>query len=135
MSTIRKDTTNRLTLYRTCVICGQNMITTADTPFMRLMPYGGKKQSTCYFCSETCKQASYKHKFDGKHEERRRQKELARDRTEANRRYYMENRARILAKKKTLYWQNPEEYRARSNYNKEKVRRKRIEHNKTVSTL
>ena len=111
------------------------MITTADTPFMRLMPYGGKKQATCYFCSETCKQASYKHKFDGKHEERRRQKELARDRTEANRRYYIENRARILDKKKALYWQNPEEYRARSNYNKEKARRKQLESNQTISSL
>ena len=109
MAGIRKETTNRLTLFRTCAVCGQNMITTADTPFMRQMPYGGKKQVTCYFCSESCKQASYKHKFDGKHEERRRQKELARDRTEYNRQYYQEN--------------------------KEKMRRERIENNQTVSAL
>lgn len=135
MAGIRKDTTNRLTLYRTCTVCGQDMITTADTPFMRQMPYGGKKQVTCYFCSESCKQASYKHKFDGKHEERRRQKELARDRTECNRKYYQKNREKILERKRILYWQNPEEYRARNHYNKEKMRRKHIENNQTVSAL
>lgn len=135
MAGIRKETTNRLTLFRTCAVCGQNMITTANTPFMRQMPYRGKKQATCYFCSETCKQASYTHKFDGKHEERRKQKELERDRTEYNRKYYQENKEKILERKKTLYWQNPEEYRARNNYNKQKNRRERIERNQTVSAL
>ena len=78
---IRKDTPNRLTLYRTCGTCGKQIVTTADTPWIRQMPRDGKKQATTYFCCEKCYAASYKHIgwFDGKAEERRRLKERNRD--------------------------------------------------------
>lgn len=33
---VRRKTTNRLTLFRSCATCGREIVTTADTPFMRL---------------------------------------------------------------------------------------------------
>lgn len=57
---IRRDTTNRLSLIRVCHTCGRSFPTTAATPFMRQMyNVDGKRQKTCYFCSEACKLASY----------------------------------------------------------------------------
>lgn len=45
-------------------------------PLMRQMTnIGGKKQKTVFFCSEGCKRASYKHLFDGKADERRKERE------------------------------------------------------------
>jgi len=85
---VRRNTSNRLSLIRTCHTCGKTFRTTAASPFMRQMyNVDGKKQKTCYFCSQTCKQASYKHLFDGKAEERRRQKDANRDVSAKNRRY------------------------------------------------
>ena len=32
---VRRKTNNRLTLFRKCFICGKDIVTTADTPFIR----------------------------------------------------------------------------------------------------
>lgn len=73
---VRRQTANRLTLFRTCGTCGKQIVTTADTPWVRQVERDGKKQATTYFCSEGCFAASYKHIgwFDGKAEERRKLK-------------------------------------------------------------
>ena len=86
---VRRDTANRLTLYRTCGTCGRSIVTTADTPWVRQVDRDGKKQATTYFCCESCFAASYKHIgwFDGKAEERRRAREAARDNRARNRAY------------------------------------------------
>ena len=90
---VRRDTTNRLTLYRTCGTCGRFIVTTADTPWVRQVERDGKKQATTYFCCESCFAASYKHIgwFDGKAEERRRAREAARDNRARNRAYNAAN--------------------------------------------
>ena len=65
------------------------MVTTADTPFMRqLYDVDGKKQKTVYFCSESCKESTYKHHFDGLAWKRREEKEARRDTTAKCKRYY-----------------------------------------------
>ena len=86
---VRRNTTNRLTLYRTCGTCGRQIVTTADTPWVRQVERDGKKQATTYFCSEKCFAASYKHIgwYDGKAEERRKLKEARRDWKTKNRKY------------------------------------------------
>lgn len=68
---VRRNTTNRLTLFRTCGTCGRSIVTTADTPWVRQVERDGKKQATTYFCCEGCFAASYKHIgfFDGKAQE------------------------------------------------------------------
>ena len=78
---VRRQTANRLTLFRTCGTCGKQIVTTADTPWVRQVERDGKKQATTYFCSEGCFAASYKHIgwFDGKAEERRKLKDRNRD--------------------------------------------------------
>ena len=91
---VRRDTPNRRLLIRTCHTCGKTFETSAETPFVRqLLNVDGKKQKTCYFCSEKCYTASYKHIgwYDGKAEERRRLKDRNRDPEKnraRNRRYY-----------------------------------------------
>ena len=79
--TVRRNTTNRLTLFRTCGTCGKDIVTTADTPWIRQVPRDGKVQATTYYCCEKCVAASYKHLgwYDGKAEERRRLKDRNRD--------------------------------------------------------
>lgn len=86
---VRRKTTNRLTLYRTCGTCGKQIVTTADTPWVRQVERDGKKQATTYFCCEKCFAASYKHIgwYDGKSEERRKLKEARRDWKTKNRKY------------------------------------------------
>lgn len=86
---VRRKTTNRLTLYRTCHACGRLFRTTADHPFIRQIPADGKKQKTCYFCCESCWRASYAHPgwWDGLTDARRKAREAARDVLEKNRRY------------------------------------------------
>lgn len=65
------------------------MITTADTPFMRLVPnVDGKKQKVCYFCSESCKRESYIHLFDGYAWMRKKERDANRDIKAKNRKYY-----------------------------------------------
>ena len=58
---VRRQTANRLTLFRTCGTCGKQIVTTADTPWVRQVERDGKRQATTYFCSEGCFAASYKH--------------------------------------------------------------------------
>lgn len=102
---IRKQTTNRLRLVRTCYVCGKTFPTTADSPFMRqLYNVDGKKQKTCYFCSERCKNSTYKHRFDGRadirREEKERRREANRDRRTYNRQYYQEHAEAERARQK-----------------------------------
>ena len=94
---VRRQTANRLTLFRTCGTCGKQIVTTADTPCVRQVERDGKRQATTYFCSEGCFAASYKHIgwFDGKAEERRKLKDRNRDperERERGRRYYAAHR-------------------------------------------
>lgn len=86
---VRRDTKNRLTLYRTCGSCGRQIVTTADTPWVRQVPRDGKAQATTYYCSEKCYAASYKHIgwFDGKAQERRKAREAKRDNRARCKRY------------------------------------------------
>ncbi len=119
---VRKKTNNRFTLIRTCQTCGRVFTTTAASPWMRQMAVDGKKQKTCYFCSESCKNDSYKHHFDGKADERRKARESARDNTERNRLYYTAHAGEIKQVKREAYWNDPEEYRERNRYNRWKRR-------------
>ena len=101
---IRRDTSNRLALIRMCGTCGRTFPTTASSPWMRQVPRNGKRQATTYYCSSTCYQASYKHIgwYDGKAEERRKQRESGRDpakRAKAWKRYYQENGDKIRKKR------------------------------------
>ena len=118
---VRRDTTNRLTLYRTCHICGKSFVTTADTPFVRqITNVDGKRQKTCYFCSESCKKASYKHLWDGKAEVRRAEREAKRDISEKNRRYYAAHAEQERQRAKERYWADPESARANNRYKRKK---------------
>ena len=106
---VRRDTPNRLTLYRTCGTCGKQIVTSAATPWVRQVPRDGKAQATTYFCSEKCFASSYKHIgwFDGKAEERRRAKDAARDRREQNRRYYEAHRDQLRERARQYRAENP----------------------------
>lgn len=46
MSVKRKAVDKRLTLFRTCGICGKSFVTTADTPWVRQVPRDGKRQAS-----------------------------------------------------------------------------------------
>lgn len=89
---LRRDTTNRLTLYRSCGTCGRTFTTTADTPFIRQVPRDGKRQAITYYCCESHYRASYK-RDPYRHSEKvdRRTPEQIR---EKNRRYYAANAER-----------------------------------------
>lgn len=118
---IRRATDNRLHLIRACQTCGKVFSTTASSPFMRQMPnVDGKKQKTCYFCSQTCKQASYKHLFDGKAAERKAEYDRNRDRRESARRYYAAHAERERERAKVRYWEDPEAARADNAYQRQK---------------
>lgn len=118
---IRRSTPNRLTIFRVCHTCGRGIVTTAATPFMRkLTNVDGKKQKTCYFCSEACKAASYKHRFDGKAEERRKAREASRDVREKNRRYYDTHAERERSRAKARYWADREASLADTAYQRKK---------------
>lgn len=102
---VRRNTTNRMTLFRNCHTCGLVIVTSAASPFMRQMyNVDGKKQKTCYFCSERCKRASYKHLFDGKADERRKAREASRNVSEKNRRYYAAHAEQERRRAKERYW-------------------------------
>ena len=129
---VRRKSESRLTIFRDCAICGQRIVTTADTPWMRSMPWNGKKQATCYFCSSSCFQASYKHIgwYDGKAEERRREREKNRSkekRAETWKKYYAEHGAEIREKRMKRYWENHEEELKSNVYQRRK--RKMLEEN------
>lgn len=122
---VRRNTTNRLTIFRECVTCGQRIVTTAETPWVRQMPFQGKKQAICYFCSSECFQASYKHIgwYDGKAEERRRQKDANRSpeqRAKQWQRYYAEHGAEVRAHRMERYWKNHDEELDSNRYHREK---------------
>lgn len=115
---VRRQTANRLTLFRTCGTCGKQIVTTADTPWVRQVERDGKKQATTYFCSEGCFAASYKHIgwFDGKAEERRKLKDRAR-----NRAYQQAHREELREKARLRRLAHPGQAAADSAY----ARRKR----------
>ena len=119
---VRRNTTNRLTLYRTCGTCGRQIVTTADTPWVRQVERDGKKQATTYFCSEKCFAASYKHIgwYDGKAEERRKLKEARRDWKTKNRKYREAHAEELLEKARLRRLANPGMAAADSAYNRKK---------------
>ena len=121
MSVRKPGSMSRKTLFRDCFICGKHFSTTADTPFVRqITNVNGKKQATVYFCSESCKKKSYKHLFDGKCDERRRERESKRDVTEKNRKYYLKNSEEIRRKRMEKYYENREEELLTQKYNRKK---------------
>ena len=119
---VRRDTTNRLTLFRTCGTCGRSIVTTADTPWVRQVERDGKKQATTYFCSERCFAASYKHIgwYDGKAEERRREREAKRDTREKSRRYYAAHAEELREKARRYRKEHPGVAAADSAYQRRK---------------
>ncbi len=119
----RTGTKSRLTLFRTCHTCGRKIVTTAATPFIRqLYNVDGKRQKTCYFCSEACKRASYTYRMDGKAEECRKAREASRDISEKNRRYYESHAEQERARARERYWADPERARADVKYQRRKQR-------------
>lgn len=119
---VRRNTTNRLTLYRTCGTCGRQIVTTADTPWVRQVERDGKEQATTYFCSEKCFAASYKHIgwYDGKAEERRKLKEARRDWKTKNRKYREAHAEELREKARLRRLANPGMAAADSAYNRKK---------------
>lgn len=119
---VRRNTTNRLTLYRTCGTCGRQIVTTADTTWVRQVERDGKKQATTYFCSEKCFAASYKHIgwYDGKAEERRKLKEARRDWKTKNRKYREAHAEELREKARLRRLANPGMAAADSAYNRKK---------------
>lgn len=119
---VRRKTDFRLTLVRCCGTCGQTFITSAESPWMRQIERDGKKQATTYYCSQTCFAASYKHIgfFDGKTEERRKERERNRDVKEKNRRYYLAHAEEIRAKKRAYYAAHPGLSTENSRYRRKK---------------
>jgi hypothetical protein len=90
----RRTTPNRLTLIRPCGTCGRTFSTSADTPLVRRID--GKN---VYYCSQSCKKASYK----GKPSYKRRANE---DRREYDKAYYKANREKKLAQINAYYAAN-----------------------------
>lgn len=120
---VRRDTANRLTLFRNCAICGKSIVTTAETPWMRLVEQregGQRRQRINYYCSATCKAASYKHRFDGKAMERKRARDAARNTKEKNRKYYAAHKEQLREKARARYWADPESARLNNAYAREK---------------
>lgn len=122
MSVRRKTVlTGRKTLFRQCDICGKSIVTTADTPFIRQVLREGR-QITVYYCSESCKKSSYKYIswFDGRAEERRKERENKRDVREKNRRYYATHADELKEKKRAYRLAYPGEEASNNAYNKRK---------------
>ena len=118
---VRRRTENRRMLIRECYMCGKIINTTASSPFMRqIANVNGKKQAIVYFCSESCKNKSYKHKFDGEAWKRKKQRESERDNHERNAKYYQQNKDRIKEKRKAEYWANHEEMLEAMKYQRRK---------------
>ena len=119
---VRRQTANRLTLFRTCGTCGKQIVTTADTPWVRQVERDGKKQATTYFCCEKCFAASYKHIgwYDGKAEERRKLKEARRDWKTKNRKYREAHAEELREKARQRRLANPGMAAADSAYNRKK---------------
>jgi hypothetical protein len=123
---VRRQTANRLTLFRTCGTCGKQIVTTADTPWVRQVERDGKRQATTYFCSEGCFAASYKHIgwFDGKAEERRKLKDRNRDPEKErarNRAYQQAHREELREKARLRRLAHPGQAAADSAYARRKL--------------
>lgn len=121
---VRRDTKNRRTLYRTCGGCGRDFMTTADTPWVRQLPKDGKKQATTYFCSQSCYEASYKHTgwYDGKTQQRRAEREAKRDIQAKNKLYYQRHQEQLRERARARYWADPEAARADNRFCRAKRR-------------
>lgn len=119
---VRKNTNNRMVLYRVCHICGRTFRTTAENPFIRQLPEDGKKQKTCYFCCEDCWRASYKHTghWDGLANARRKAREATRDTREKNRKYYASHAERERQRARERYWSDQEAAREDNRYQRKK---------------
>lgn len=119
---VRRNTSNRLSLIRDCHTCGRTILTTADSPWIRSIPDKTGKHKTRYFCSTECFQASYIHKgcYDGKAEQRRKEREAKRDTHEKNRRYYAAHAEQMRARRRAAYWADPEAARAENAYYRRK---------------
>ena len=49
---VRRQTANRLTLFRTCGTCRKQIVTTADTPWVRQVERDGKRQPRFAYIGE-----------------------------------------------------------------------------------
>lgn len=122
---VRRNTPNHRPYIKSCHTCGRTFRTDAGSPFIRqIANVDGKKQKTCYFCSESCKAASYKHLFDGKAGERRKQREAARDISAKNRRYYQAHKEEIKARKLARYWTDLESAEKDRDFQRKKIKPK-----------
>lgn len=93
------------------------------------MPDGS--QHICYFCSETCKLSTYKHKFDGLAWKRRKEREATRDRSAKNYRYYHANEEAMRERARAAYATlSPEERDKLNAYRRAKHRANREEDNR-----
>jgi hypothetical protein len=119
---VRRKTANRLVLHRKCGTCGKMIVTTADTPWVRQVERDGKKQATTYFCCSKCFAASYKHIgwYDGKAEERRREREAKRDTREKSRRCYAAHAEELREKARRYRKEHPGVSAADSAYQRRK---------------
>lgn len=122
MSCRKKNAAFRFLLTRTCGTCGKEFQTSADSPWVRQVPRDGKRQATTYYCSTGCFQASYKHIgfYDGKYLERKQEYDAKRNHAAKYRDYYAKNADVVKAKARAKYWENPEEYRERCQYSRQK---------------
>lgn len=85
---------------------------------MRRLPDKG----TTYYCSQSCLKGSYKFLswYDGKADERRKEREQKRDIKAKGRRYYERHRDELRAKAKAKYWADPESARENMRYYRRK---------------
>lgn len=124
MSCKRSIVEHRRTLIRECGTCSKTFLTTADTPWVRQVPRDGKKAATTYYCSSKCFSASYKHIgwYDGKSDERRKDRERKRDNAERLRRYNEAHREERAAYARRRRQENPGLAAADNAYYKKKRR-------------
>lgn len=121
---VRRKTTNRLTLYRTCHACGRVFRTTADHPFIRQIPADGKKQKTCYFCCESCWRASYAHPgwWDGMKMPAERPEKPPETSGRRTGDYYAAHAEELRQRARERYWSDPEAAREDNRYQRQKRR-------------
>lgn len=117
---IRRNSSSRLTLLRVCRQCGKSIVTTAESPFMRSVRGEDGKYKTAYFCSESCKKASYTYNMDGLAWKRREARNRARDRSEWWEKYYAENGEKIRARRRERYQENREQELLANEYARKK---------------
>lgn len=49
---VRRQTANRLTLFRTCGTCGKQIVTTADTPWVRQVERDGERVRAIHYVAD-----------------------------------------------------------------------------------